>query len=48
MVIFLLYNFVNSFNVLYEMLFEYYMEVYYLLFKSFVFNNNNIDIVCII
>lgn len=48
MAIFLLYNLVNSLNASYEMLSEYYTEAYYSLFKSFVLNNNNIDIVCII
>lgn len=43
MAIFLLYNLVNSLNASYEMLSEYYTEPYYSLFKSFVFNNNNID-----
>lgn len=48
MAIFLLYNLVNSLNASYGMLSEYYTEAYYSLFKSFVLNNNNIDIVCII
>lgn len=48
MAIFLLYNLVNSLNASYEMLSEYYTEAYYSLFKSFFFNNNNIDIICII
>lgn len=48
MAIFWLYNLVNSLNASYEMLSEYYTEEYYSLFKSFVLNNNNIDIVCII
>lgn len=48
MAIFWLYNLVNSLNASYEMLSEYYTEAYYSLFKSFFFNNNNIDIVCII
>lgn len=48
MAIFWLYNLVNSLNASYEMLSEYYTEAYYSLFKSFVLNNNNIDIVCII
>lgn len=48
MAIFWLYNLVNSLNASYEMLSEYYTEAYYSLFKSFVLNNNTIDIVCII
>lgn len=48
MAIFLLYNLVNGLNASYEMLSEYYTEAYYSLFKSFVLNNNTIDIVCII
>lgn len=48
MAIFWLYNLVNSLNASYEMLSEYYTEEYYSLFKSFVLNNNTIDIVCII